>query len=57
MVVINWNVGVQVARCYVYSDLSCHNNDKDFRAATELDTMWRFYSREFYHGAGYIPTQ
>ena len=37
MVVINWNVGVQVARCtmcqpeaYVYSDLGCYNNAKDF---------------------------
>ena len=34
MVVINWNVGVQVACCtmcqleaYVYSDLGCHNSD------------------------------
>ena len=36
MVVINWNVGMQVARCtmcqleaYVYSDLGRHNNGKD----------------------------
>ena len=37
MVVLKWNVGVQVACCtmcqpeaYMYSDLSCHNNGKDF---------------------------
>ena len=37
MVVINWNVGVQVTHCtmcqyeaYVYSDLGCQNNAKDF---------------------------
>ena len=36
MVIINWNVGVQVARCTmcqleagVYNDLGCHNNGKD----------------------------
>ena len=36
VVVINWNVGVQVAHCamyqseaYVYSVLNCHNNSKD----------------------------
>ena len=35
MVVIYWNVGVQVAHCtmcqpeaYIYSDFSCHNNSK-----------------------------
>ena len=37
MVIINWNVGAQVARCTlcqleagVYNDLGCHNNGKDF---------------------------
>ena len=37
MVIINWNVGAQVARCtmcqfegHVYNDLGCHNNGKDF---------------------------
>ena len=37
MVVINWNVAVQVARCtmcqlkvYLYSDLGCQNNSEHF---------------------------
>ena len=36
MIIINWNVSTQVARCtmcqlkaYVYNDLGCHNNGKD----------------------------
>ena len=36
MVIINWNVGAQVACCtmcqleaYVYNDVSCHSNGKD----------------------------